>query len=388
MKKKNSYLALSVLAAVGVLGGCANHQPVHTVTPPPVSGYNFGYKIVQQSKGTKIAVNVVDGQGKTWFTFPRGIRLLQANGDGQPAHLHRQGVYWVANGVASTWELFTNVGPVEAIAPGSVGVMLAAQKQHQYEKPRYVWVQKTIEIPFDSGSTLDKTALSRLNALRNQLNNAKQIAWIRVSGETSQSGSSLQNARIGANRSSVVSGWLNSQGFSNVDNLGWSPAGDAKEAMVMVRFQKRLICVKPPKWLESEKNAQKRAKKMEAAKIARKAEKSHKKAGVKTQADKKMSVVSTKKTLIHEKPVKKKLFVITTEKNILLSSSLQNFMNHQGWAMVWKDPDDYLVQYPARYTGKTMGAVLHQLLSTYHLNVVLDQGNHVAIINKEAGNNE
>lgn len=370
----NGAKILAALGAAATLGGCASHP----VTAPPVTGipgYAFGYKIVQQGKGTPINANVVSGAHKTWFALPSGVQLLQANGDGKPASLTRQGAYWIAPRVATVWKLYTNDGPFEAIAPESVGVVLAAQQQAKAERPRYLWRTSDVTVYFKSGAQLTSQARHKLERLNKRLGHAHKVRWVRVSGQTTPSGTIPENARIGAQRASVVVGWLTAHGIPNVKNMGWTPGAVHKSALIAARYQVRMA--PPVKVARTQPRHPVVGPHPEAPPVPHKLQEQ--------PATKPVPLPSTVKAPTHHdaltiKPKHAKHFVFETRKGNLLSQDLRAFLKRHGWSLVWQDANDFSLQYAARYEGKTLKETLKQIVQRYGVRIVLYRANHVAVV--------
>ncbi|WP_065089628.1 TcpQ domain-containing protein [Acidihalobacter prosperus] len=356
---------LGSLAAAGLiplLGGCAATQP--KVPAGAIPGYVFGYHVVSDH-GPK--AQIVSGEHDTWFALPADARLLEAKGDGKNVPFHKQGAYWTADKVATQWTLYTSKGPVFAVAPKSVGVILAAEHQARFAKPRYAWHTDQLTLTFRHGAALTPADQQRLAALDARLDAAHQVAWIRVSGQTTASGSMTANAKIGAARAAVVAGWLTAHGAAPVSNLGWTPGANAKAALVAARYQVRVP--KPVKIVHPP---------IERVHPPVKAAPGHGRPQAPTAPLK-----STPMTAVNLTPKPPTSFVFRTHAGDLLSHDLAAFLKRQGWSMVWRDPNDYALQYPARYTGKTLDNTLRQIVDRYRVRIVLYRANHVAVV--EAG---
>ncbi|AOU97746.1 hypothetical protein BI364_07035 [Acidihalobacter yilgarnensis] len=346
---------LTAVGLVPLLGAC-------TATPPKmpagaIAGYVFGYHVVSHH-GPK--AQIVSGEHDTWLALPADARLLEAKGDGQNVPFHKHGAYWIADKVATQWTLYTSKGPVFAVAPKSVGVVLAAEHQARFAKPRYAWHTDQLTLTFDHSAALTQEDQQRLAALDARLDAAHQVAWIRVSGQTTASGSVAANAKIGADRAAVVAGWLTAHGAAPVSNLGWTPGANAKVALVAARYQVRVP--KPVKIVHP------------PIKVA---------PGHSHPLAPAQPLKSTPMPEVSLAPKPQASFVFSTHAGDLLSADLAAFLKRQGWSMVWRDPNDYALQYPARYTGKTLDNTLRQIVDRYRVRIVLYRANHVAVV--EAG---
>ncbi|APZ42549.1 TcpQ domain-containing protein [Acidihalobacter ferrooxydans] len=346
--------------AAATLAGCATARPP-VMQPSPISGYTIGYRILNPAKGTSVAASVVSGENKTWISLPKGVTLLQANADGRPVTVQRQGPYWVAPTVATLWKLYTNAGPVEAMAPASVGVILAAEKQHKAEQPHYVWQTRTDHVAFTQGAALTHAGQQTLRHLAGVLNQAHKVDWVRVSGQTTPSGTVAENARIGAQRAAVVSDWLKAHGVSAVEDRGWVRGGDRKAALIVARYQTQM---KPPVKVA--------AKPMPPVKVA-------------TKVAPPVKAIA-KPSVTHAVTLSQKAshsLVFTTHPGDLLSQDMGAFLKAHGWSLVWRDHYDYALQYAAQFKAQTLTDLLQKVVQRYGIRIVLYKQNHVAVV--EAG---
>lgn len=374
----------SFLACVGVSGfllaGCATTPPPKPAPPPAVQGFTFGYNV----QGG-VTTDVMSNTDKTWFTLPKGVQLQQAEGDGTPYPITHQGAYWVADGVASRWRLYTSAGPVWASAPGTVGVMLAADHQVQQDKPVYKQVTETITVPYVTGShKLGPTALVKLDALAGHLAHAHKIDKVIVSGQTSAGGSVAANARVGAARAKTVVKWLQTHGIAPIKNLGWTQSVASKQATVAVLYKVRKYPAKPQftpssSLVEPDTAHALRPRGAGSAPGAQPAPvqgSSHSNGGKQAPGNKHSP--STLNASAHG------AYRLTLVPGDLLSRQLQEFFRKAGWSLVWKGQKDYVVGQPGHYKGTSLKALLANVAQDYHLRVHLYQADHTVAVESEA----
>lgn len=123
MRNRSNLLLLAMMAAM--TSGCAtsmSNQHITSNVDTP-RGYAFGYQTMDMQNGSKVAAQVFDDGKKTYFIFPRGTEAEKAySPEHQRVKLERQGPYWVAEAIGSSWFVPKASGGVLCVRKGAVSM--------------------------------------------------------------------------------------------------------------------------------------------------------------------------------------------------------------------------------------------------------------------------
>lgn len=414
---KVSNLMAFIGIACGGLAACATVPPPR-LQPPAVPGFTFGYCITGPVKAS-----VISDATRTWVTLPQGVSLQQAEGDGRYVSIKHDGSYWVISGIANQWRLYTSDGPLWALAPDTVGVLLASKAQSKHDQPVYVKRVSATTVPFEGSKTeLDGRAIAALNDFANKLSDSHHIIQVEVSGQTSGKSVPGYDAPIGAARSAAVALWLNQHGIAPVTDLGWTAGGYPGHGQATIAavytvkqahkretpvgaartntdtafdlYADRKAAAGEPEALSSaplksaaphtKTNASKGPVKTTAPESEKAMAGTHTSSMTATAqptphatADVAISPVKT--------PAPTPEYVFKAEAGRgLLSKQLSDYLQSIHWNLVWTGGTDYVVKYSGTYTGTSLKQLMTALKNDYHLVVHIYQGNHIVAV----GNSE
>lgn len=343
---------LGVILFVGLVAGCATAPP--KAQPPVVPGYNFGYTVTGNQQAT-----VISDASQTWVTLPPSMQLQQAEGDGKVVPFHQHGAYWLVDGIADHWILYTNRGPIAADAPDTVGVELAAARQHQYDQPVYETVHKVYSIPFlKHAAKLTEEGRKTLHTLAGDLDTAHKVETVLVTGHTTGQKPTADNTNLGAARAKAVNLWLHSHGYPSTHNLGWTAGGFGPKVVVSATYTQA----------KARSGVDARAGSYGRTNIAGGGRYMGGNAGTEATAG-----------------GVPRMYELRLTAGKRLSRQLQQFLSPHGWGEVWLSDDDLVVQYAGDYRAATIKGVLKRIAEDYHLQVRMYKGNHmVAVKSTEA----
>lgn len=354
--------ALPAIAVGAVLAGCATVPPPAPPPAPALPGYTFGYAVTG-----KVKADVVSDASKTWIVLPPDVKLQQAEGDGRNVRFKRRGAYWIAGGLANHWRLYTSGGPLQADAPDTVGVMLAAKAQAKADQPDYVDRVEATTVAFSHGnSALDASARTKLAGFADKLSDAHRVVRVVVSGQTTGKDASAANATLGAARSGAVKTWLETHGIAPVKDMGWTAGGYPASATLAAVYQVNAKAKAKSKAKVADANRPSRPGAAEAA--------GH-------------PSVATKPTVTARQgegaaPAAKPRtgYVFKVHPGQTLSSQLADFLDSTGMKLVWTAKSDFDVHYAGTYKGKTLKHLLTAVADDYGLRIRVYRTNHIVAV--------
>lgn len=354
MTSRNFKPAVPAILVGIALAGCATVPPPPPAPAPALPGYTFGYAVTG-----KVKADVVSDADKTWIVLPPGVRLQQAEGDGRNIHYKHRGTYWIADGLANDWTLYTSDGPLKASAPDTVGVMLAASAQAKAAKPHYSDRVAATTVSFaHASSTMDAAALSRLSDFAAKLAHAHRVIRIVVSGQTTGKDASATNATLGAARSQAVKTWLESHGLAPVKDMGWTAGGYPAAATLAAVYR-----------VDTRKKPDTATVKTPGMKVPPKTQSA---ASSPTPAP---APPSTKPA--HPK---QHGYVFRVKAGQTLSSQLGDFLDSAGMKLVWTAKSDLDVRYAGTYKDASLKHLLMAVAHDYGLRIRIYRTNHIVTV--------